>query len=387
MTGGDERRSARAFVVLLGIVALFADMAYEGGWSIIGPYLALLGASGTVVGLASGFGELIGYVVRLASGYTVDRTRGYWPITFVGYAINLVSVPALALAGSWPVAAGLVVAERFGRGVRMPPRDAMLADAGHKLGTGWAFGFHEAMDQTGALLGPLAVALVLFLGFSHQTAFALLALPAAASLVALAVARRRYPHPERAREAGGVLTQRRTFVLYATFAALSVAGFAHFSLISYHATVRAVLAEPLVPLFFAIATGVSAVAALGAGVAFDRVGLRSLLLVPLLTGVMPFLVFSESAGLLGVGLVLWGIVLGAQESTIRAAVARLVAPESRATAYGIFNAVYGVGWFLGSAALGAAYDRAIPLVIGIVLVTQAAAVVAAVPVMRVARVS
>ena len=368
-------------MLLLGVVSLLGDMTYEGGWSIVGPFMATLGASAAAVGIASGFGELVGYVVRLGSGVTVDRTRGYWPIAIFGYVVNLLAVPALALAGSWPVATALVVAERFGKGVRVPPRDAMLASAASRLGAGWAFGVHEAMDQTGALLGPLAMALILFIGGSYQFAFAALAVPAFASLAVLALARRRFPHPERTgEEQRGAVTDRRGFILYTIFAALTVAGFAHFSLISYHITVQHLLSEPLVPLFFAIATGVSAVAALLAGLAFDRVGLASVLVVPLVTAVTPFLVFGSSPVALAVGLVLWGVVLGAQESTVRAAVAHLVAPRSRATAYGIFNTAYGVAWFLGSAALGVAYDRSIAAAIAICVATQVLALAAAIPV-------
>jgi MFS family permease len=375
------RASARSFVLLLGVVSLLGDMTYEGGWSIVGPYMATLGASAAVVGIASGFGELVGYAVRLLSGVTVDRTRGYWPIAIFGYVVNMLAVPALALAGSWPVATALVIAERFGKGVRVPPRDAMLASAASRLGAGWAFGVHEAMDQTGALLGPLAVALVLFIGGTYQVAFAVLAVPAFASLAVLSIARRRFPHPERTgEEQRGAVTDRRGFILYTIFASLTVAGFAHFSLISYHITVQRLLSEPLVPLFFAIATGVSAIAALLAGLAFDRVGLASVLFVPVVTAITPFLVFASSPLALGAGLVLWGIVLGAQESTVRAAVAHLVAPGSRATAYGIFNTAYGVAWFIGSAALGVAYDRSIPAVIAISVGTQVLALAAAIPV-------
>ena len=376
-----EGSPARSFVLLLGVVSLLGDMTYEGGWSIVGPYMATLGASAAIVGIASGFGELVGYVVRLGSGITVDRTRGYWPIAIFGYVVNVLSVPALALAGSWPVATALVVAERFGKGVRVPPRDAMLASAASRVGAGWAFGVHEAMDQTGALLGPLAVALILFIGGTYQVAFAALAVPALASLVVLGLARRRFPHPERTgEEQRGAVTDRRGFVLYTLFASLTVAGFAHFPIISYHITVQKILSEPLVPLFFAIATGVSAVAALVAGLAFDRVGLASVLFVPVVTAIVPFLVFGDSPVALAVGMVLWGVVLGAQESTVRAAVAHLVAPGARATAYGIFNTAYGVAWFIGSAALGVAYDRSIPAVIAISVGTQVLALAAAVPV-------
>src|SRR5437870_11171464 len=110
--------TALTFVILLGVVSLFADMTYEGARSITGPYLAVLGASATVVGIVAGFGELVGYALRLAAGYLSDRTGRYWTITLVGYVVNLLAVPLLALAGRWELAAALMIAERVGKAIR-----------------------------------------------------------------------------------------------------------------------------------------------------------------------------------------------------------------------------------------------------------------------------
>ena len=160
---GISKGTALKFVVLLGVVSLFADMTYEGARSITGPYLAILGASATAVGIVAGFGELIGYALRLVSGYISDRTGKYWTVTLFGYFINLLAVPLLALAGSWEVAAFLMITERMGKAIRNPSRDAMLSHATQSIGRGWGFGLHEAMDQIGAILGPLIVATVLYL--------------------------------------------------------------------------------------------------------------------------------------------------------------------------------------------------------------------------------
>src|SRR6266496_1831603 len=180
--------TALKFVVLLGVVSLFADMTYEGARSITGPHRAVLGASATVVGLVAGFGELIGYGLRLVSGYLSDRTGRYWAITLVGYAVNMLAVPLLALAGNWEIAALLIIAERTGKAIRTPARDAMLAHATTEMGRGWGFGLHEAMDQTGALIGPLLVALVLHGTGSYRNSFAMLLAPAVLSLGVLLVA-------------------------------------------------------------------------------------------------------------------------------------------------------------------------------------------------------
>ena len=167
-------RHALRFILLVGAVSLFADMTYEGARSITGPYLAMLGASATAVGFVAGFGELIGYAVRLASGYLSDRTGRYWAVTIFGYCVNLLAVPLLALAGSWEAAAMLIVLERMGRAIRTPARDAMLSHAAGRTGLGWGFGLHEALDQTGAVLGPLALGAVLYFGGDYRTGFAIL---------------------------------------------------------------------------------------------------------------------------------------------------------------------------------------------------------------------
>src|SRR3977135_2018894 len=147
------KRRGVAFIVSLGAISLFADMTYEGARSITGPYLGMLGVTATTIGIVSGFGELMGYGARLVSGYVGDRTGHYWAITIVGYVLNLFAVPLLALAGAWQLAIVLIVAERMGRGIRSPVRDAMLSQAASQTGLGWGFGLHQALDQIGAVIG------------------------------------------------------------------------------------------------------------------------------------------------------------------------------------------------------------------------------------------
>lgn len=368
-------RSARTFVILLGVVSLFGDTTYEGARSILGPYLASLGASAAVVGGATGLGELAGYLIRLPSGTLADRTRRYWPLTILGYLVNLLSIPPLALVTSWQPAVGLAVVERFGRGIRAPARDALLATAAAKVGAGWAFGVHEAMDQIGAVLGPLLVSAILFLGFAHRDAFAFLGVPALLALAALFLARSRFSAPVEATGRAGRGTSPARLFAYALFAALAIGGFAQFPLIAYHLAVRHVVDDPIVPLLFAFGTLVSSGAALGAGLLFDRVGLRAVAAVPILTLAATPLVFGESVVSVAAGLGLWGVTLGASESTIRAGVAQLVPAGSRGTAYGTFNAIYGTALFLGGLALGAAYDRGPGTAVALAVALELAALV------------
>jgi predicted MFS family arabinose efflux permease len=310
------------------------------------------------VGLVAGAGELIGYALRLASGVLADRTRRYWLLTIAGYTLNLAAVPLLALAGSWEIAAALMVAERTGKAIRTPARDAMLAQATKSLGRGWGFGLHEAMDQVGALAGPLFVAAALARSGRYQNGFALLAIPAALALVALLAAWRTLPRPEELEPRGGSLEGRslpRAFWLYAGACGLMAAGFVDFPLIAYHLKRATQTPDVSIPLLYALAMGVDAVAALAFGRLFDRFGVPVLMLgAALAAGATPLLYLGGLRAAV-LGMALWGAALGAQESIVRAAVAGFAPPERRASAYGVFSFCFGVSWFAGSAAMGFLY--------------------------------
>lgn len=370
-------RTALRFVILIGIVSLFADMTYEGARSINGPYLAILGASGIAVGIVSGLGELIGYTLRLLSGFLSDRTGRYWAITFFGYAVNLLAVPLLALAGNWQIAALLMVAERIGKGLRVPPRDAMLSYATHQMGRGWGFGLHEALDQIGAILGPLIVAGVLFSRNEYQSSYGVLLVPALLALMVLATARFLYPRPQDLESEQAKIQVKgftRPFWLYLTAAALVAAGFADFPLIAYHFEKAATVSPNLVPILYAIAMGVDALAALLFGRLFDRLGLATMMIVAFISAFFAPLVFLGGLNLAILGMALWGVGMGAQESIMRAAIGDMVPPERRSFAYGVFNSAYGIAWFLGSLTIGILYDVSIPALVAFSVVAQLASI-------------
>ena len=373
------------FILLMGLVSLLADMTYEGARSITGPFLGVLGASAFVVGLVSGLGELAGYALRLASGVIADRTHRYWTLTLGGYAINLLAVPALALTGHWAVAAGLIVLERLGKGLRTPARDAMLSYAARQVGPGKGFGLHEALDQIGAVTGPLWVALALALGGGYRVGFAVLGVPAILALTVLLVARWQFPEPAHleavphtAQTSDGSAFPP-TYRWYLAFSALAVAGFAPFPLIAYHMEASQVITGARIPLLFSLAMGADALMALGVGGFYDRVGLRMLLLIPLFSFPLPFLAFSRLPGLVILGAVLWGLVMGVHETLMRAAVADLIPPARRGTAYGLFHTVYGIAWFVGSGVMGALYGLS-PL--GLMAFAAAAQLLSLIPLSR-----
>ena len=369
--------SAMRFVIFLGIVSLFADMTYEGGRSISGPYLHFLGASATVVGFIAGFGELLGYGLRIVSGYLSDKTGRYWTITIVGYLLNLFAVPALALTGHWPAAVALMMLERTGKAIRNPARDAMLAHASGEMGRGWGFGLHEAMDQTGALIGPLVVAFVLHRNGGHYPlAFAVLLIPAVLSVTTLLIARAQYPRPADLEVATPEIEREgipRLFWLYAAAGSLIAAGYADFTLIAYHFARHAVVSPAMIPILYAIAMGAAALSALIAGKLFDRIGLAVVLASALVASVFAPLVFFGHFWLAILGMVLWGLGMGVQESIVRAALADMVAADRRAAAYGMFDTCYGVSWFLGSALMGILYDRSVSALVVFSVSAQLAA--------------
>lgn len=371
-----SKKTAIKFVVLFGIVSLFADVTYEGARSIAGPYLAILGANAVVVGFVAGFGELIGYGLRLVSGFLADRTGRYWIITIVGYFCSLLAVPLLALADYWWMAATLLVIERMGKAIRTPARDAMLSHAGQKMGMGWGFGLHEALDQIGAILGPLLVAVVLYFKKSYQFSFAILLLPALLALIALMITRRLYPHPQnlaiKERElslaAEGIAS---SFWIYLAGAALIAAGFADFPLIAYHFEKVAILPKIWIPIIYSCAMGVDAIAAPLLGRVYDRKGFSILIFTTIFACFFAPLVFlASSFTIIFLGIICWGVGMGAQESLMRAIVASMAPIDKRASAYGIFNAGYGVFWFLGSVTMGFLYDFSITALVIFSVVIQ-----------------
>ncbi|MGH8226266.1 MAG: MFS transporter [Gammaproteobacteria bacterium] len=369
-----ERRGAWRFIVAIGVVSLFADMTYEGARSIIGPYLGTLGASALMVGVIGGGAEFLGYAVRWFSGRGADASGRHWLLMYAGYALNMLAVPFLALTGSLGAATGLVVGERLGKGIRTPPRDALLARAGTEVGQGAAFGLHEFLDQLGAILGPLVVAgLVLFGGY--RAGFAVLAVPAVLALGALVFARRfqKFPTAVPAPIERGRLPRR--FWLWMIFAALATAGLAHFVLIAFHLAQVGHFPLALIPVIFAVGMASEGLAGLLLGRLSDRLGPRLLVLFPLGAAVGTVLLFLLPGALRWIGVVCWGVALGAQATLLRAQVAGVVAAHRHAEAFGLLDTVMGASWFAGSVMLGALYGLApVALVIGAVVLESFALV-------------
>jgi MFS family permease len=360
MISQRERAPAIRFIVCLGIVSLFADMTYEGAHSIIGPFLKDLGATAAQVGLVAGLGEMLAASLRLFSGRLADRTRAYWTITVFGYALNLIVVPALAFVGTWHAAALLIIAERTGKSLRGPARDVLLTEATDVVGHGWGFGLHAAFDQTGAVLGPLLIAASVARSNHFGPAFVWLAVPAAGAFVALVVARAVRPGA-RVTPPKPIAAQAlpKVFWTYVAAAGLLACGFVDFPLLAYHFQKTALASPTAIPLLYAGAMGVNGLTALIFGRLFDRYGIQVLVFgIAVSLIALPLGFLGGSVGMIA-AVACWGTGLGAQDATLRSGIAQVVSMNKRGSAFGAFNAVYGVMWFLGSVAMGLFYDHSL----------------------------
>jgi len=370
---GEKRASIRKqailFLVLLGVISLLSDFTHEGARSIYGPFLGLIGASAFVVSFTSGLGEFVGQSLRIVTGFIADKTKKYWSMMIIGYSVNLLVIPLLMFvdASIWQIAIVLIILERVGKGIRAPAKSALTSFTAPHLGAGKAFALQEAMDQFGAFLGPLFVYLILNLNQGseldgYQLAFGLLGIFAIMTLVILVVAKFKYPNPDRLEESATTkgFKGNKSFVWYMIAISFLALGFVDYPVLAYHIESTSTIEPIYIPLLYSLAMGIDALAALFFGQAFDKFGIRALQISTGLSMLFaPLFFLVDGVWAIIVGVILWGIGMGAQESILKAVVATIVSKEKRATAYGIFNAVFGVAWFLGSIIVGLLYDRSL----------------------------
>jgi MFS family permease len=373
----NQRKRAMRFIVCLGIVSMFADITYEGARSVLGPFLNNLGASATQVGIIAGIGEMLAASLRFFSGRFADRTRSYWAIAICGYGVNLIAVPALAFAGNWWMAALLVALERTGKSIRGPARDVLLSEATAVVGHGWGFGLHAALDQTGAVIGPLVVAITVAKSHAFGPAFLGLALPAAAALGSLLLARAWFPAQGDAAPQQVEQTDfPKVFWMYVASAGLLACGFVDFALLSYHFQKTQLFQSTsfggmaTIPLLYSGAMAVNAITAPLFGRLFDRFGIGVLSIGTLISMLSLPLGFLGGPIAAAAGVACWATGIGAQDATLRSGIARVVSMNKRGSAFGAFNGVFGILWFVGSAVMGFLYDRSLIALIAFGLAFQ-----------------
>ena len=361
----------------MGIVNLFGDMTYEGGASVNGQFLASLGASAAAISIIAGAGECLGYGLRAVSGYAADKTGRYWAVTFVGYAINTLAVPAMALTGNWYTAGALILAERTGRAIRKPTVEAMLSYSTGKHGKGWVYAMNTALDETGAMVGPLLIAFALSKHVELRSAYGLLLISSALTLLALAAARIGFPVPSRL-EQGGPWTARaigfsRAYWLYMVAASCFAGGLMTFELLAFHLS-RAGFAANRIPMLLALGTASAIAASLTLGRLYDRIGIGAVVTGVLLTAGFSPLVFFGRSWLVVAGLLLWGVGYAVQDTLLKALIASVLPEGRRNAAFGVFYLGYGGGWLVGSVLAGVLYSRSLRALVAIAIITQLIAI-------------
>ena len=386
------------FIILFGIVSLFSDMTHEGASSIRGAYLSLLGASAATIGFISGLGELIGYSMRYVFGKLTDKSKQYWPMTIAGYVLDIIAVPALALVGGhgWIAACVLLVIQRMGKAIKKPAKDTIMSFAASQEGVGKSFGIQEVLDQIGAFIGPVLLYLVMLFKTEgttfeiYSTCFAVLAIPGAITLILLIVTRCKFPNPEHFEPEPKEyipFKMKKEFILYIAGISLFAFGFIDYSIIIMHVSrtyshlasglseTSALVSTGSLPLLYAGAMLVDAVAALFFGMMYDKNGVKALVWSTVISAPFAVFVFAfDSVPMLLIGVALWGVGMGAQESILKAAVTSMVPKASRATGYGVFECSFGAFWFLGSWLMGVLYDVSIPAMIAVSVIAQLAAI-------------
>ncbi|WP_300530206.1 MFS transporter [Peptacetobacter sp.] len=396
----EKKRISQAmlFIIFFGIVSLFSDMTHEGASSIRGAYFTILGASAGAIGFVSGLGELIGYSMRYVFGRIADKRKNYWFMTIFGYVIDVLAVPALALVGEngWIAAAILLIIQRMGKAIKKPAKDTIMSFAASQEGVGKSFGIQEMLDQIGAFLGPVLLYLVMLFKTTgttfeiYSTCFAVLAIPGAITIIMLLITRKKFPNPENFEPEAKEFVpfeMKKSFKYYIMGISLFAFGFIDYSLVIMHisrnftsiagglAETSSIINSGTIPLLYAGAMLVDAVAALVFGYMYDKKGVRALVLSTIISAPFSAFVFlGKSVPMVLVGVVLWGVGMGAQESILKAAVTTMVPKSSRATGYGIFECSFGIFWFLGSWLLGVLYDVNVIAMVVVSVVAQLAAI-------------
>jgi len=350
-----------SLIFFLGIVSLFADITYEGARSIIGQYLFVLGSSSLFVGFIAGFGEFIGYFLRILFGYLADKTKNYWSFMIIGYSLNAFSVPLLAFTNNYLIAGILVLLERLGKAIRTPSRDTIISFIGAKYGSGISFGIHEFLDQIGALSGPLLVFLILSLSKNnYKLSFLILIIPAILCLIFLFWTKMKFSNISEIEIRGKryeSFKSSKKFWIYTIAIGFVSFGFIDFALISYHYKKINLFEPNIIAILYSIAMITDAISSIILGKLFDKFGIKVILFSILLTSFSsPLLFLFNEKMIIFLAIILWGIGIGSQESIMRAYISNIIKKEERATAFGIFNSIYGFSWFIGSLMIGYLYS-------------------------------
>lgn len=382
-------RDSLIFIILIGIVSLLSDMTHEGAKSIYGQFLNIVGASPKVISFVGGLGEFLGSALIFVTSIIASKTKKYWTMTIIGYTINLFCIPMLALTteNGWIYAISLILLERVGKAIRKPAKNTLVSFCSKNLGEGKSFALLECLDQIGAFIGPLVLTLVLYLKGttnlfdSYKFCFLILIIPAILTLCILLFARVKYPTPEtfeddKEEDKSNKLVISKSFKNYLVAISLVAFSFIDFPLITYHVASLNIINEKNLPMLYSLAMLVDSISALIFGFLFDKIGFKTLVLSTLLSMTFPLFIFNfNNSVLIIIGICLWGVGMGAQESILKSSVAKLSTKETRSKCFGLFEGIFGLSWFIGSFVLGLIYEASMIAFIIIPIILQICAII------------
>lgn len=388
MKSNRKRNAVIIAVIMFGIISCFGDVIYEGARSANGQYFNLLAVNAATVGIIYGIGEFLGYALRLIFGKLSDDTGKHWIFIFLGYG-SLIVVPLMGITKSIPILFTLFLIERIGKALRSPAKDTILSQiAENKVGTGFIFGLQEALDQIGAFIGPLIFSCVFLLRQqedieSYQMGYRILIFAFILVMISVFIAYKKISKYDLAKEETITRESDRLtsiFWKYCLFTFFTTLGFVAYSIIGYHLKEKNIVSDASITALYSGAMIVDAIIAIIIGKLYDTLknktnnkqkGLLLLVFIPIFSIFIPILTLSENVVFIVIGFIIYGVILGGHETIMKSAIADLTIFKKRGTAYGIFNSIYGLAFFVGSSLIGILYDKfSVNIIILFTLITE-----------------
>ncbi|HMK61393.1 MAG TPA: MFS transporter [Dissulfurispiraceae bacterium] len=353
-------------VTVSGFVSLFMDISSEMIYPLVPLFLAnVLGVNKSVIGLIEGIAESTAGMLRVFSGWFSDRIGNRKWLMVAGYGISTLSRPLLALAAGWHHVMGFRFIDRFGKGIRTAPRDAIVAESTVKEYLGRAFGFQRAMDTVGAAIGP-AIAFLLMGIFSegYRVVFWLSMVPAAIAVFLIIFFIREGRRPVANQSSIPKLSLsyfNLKFKAFIIIAAIFAAGNSSDVFLILRAQQEGI-SSATIPVVYLTFNVIYALTSVPAGVAADRFGRKKIILIGFIMFAFIYYGFAIADGPKAIwGLfAFYGIFMGISEGVQKAYLASIISADYKATAFGLYNTAIGLATFPASLIGGMLWDRISP---------------------------
>jgi MFS family permease len=349
-------------VTMLGIVSFFTDFSTEMISGMLPSFIVTeLGASKALLGAIEGSAELVSYAFRLVSGSLSDKLRRRKIFILFGYGLSTISKPFFSVSFNWIDVLIVRISDRIGKGVRTAPRDALISDSIRETTSGKAFGIHRSLDQSGAIAGPIAgYALLQF--FDVRNIFILSLIPGVIAIIMLVFFVKEVIGKDTTkgmqRNFLYLLKQNKPFAILLLITGIFGLGAYNFSFILLKSSDLGVI-ESSVPLVYATINITHTAVSIPSGIIADRIGKEKVLILGYgVLLVSSFLMVLLSGNFLYAFIIalIYGIYVGITETVQRAVLPKYVDSNLRGTAYGLFNLVIGVGFFIGNILFGYLWD-------------------------------